>query len=108
MVAGSEAQQYAVSRGSRLLFTISLHGAIQNGGQAVSPTGEIQAGDCLFNAGFRYRLDYKRAGADGIFRGVIVSLMCSTRGIVVIMMFRKRGFGIVDGWAWNTLLRIQN
>ena len=87
MVAGSEAQQYAVSRGSRLLFTISLHGAIQNGGQAVSPTDEIQAGDCLLNAGFRYRLDYKRAEAGCVLREVIVSLVCSTRGIVVVMMY---------------------
>ena len=53
-----------------------------------------------------YQLIGQLVEADGIFRGVIVSLMCSTRGIVVIMMFRKRGFGIVDGWAWNTLLRI--
>ena len=53
-----------------------------------------------------YQLIGQLVEADDVFRGVMVSLVCSMRGIVVVMTYRKREFVIVDGWAWNTLLRM--
>ena len=73
-----------------------------------------KAGDCLLNAGPSVPSELcttkvsvkKRVEADDVFRGVIVSLVCSTRGTVVVMTYRKREFVIVDRWAWDTLLRM--
>ena len=68
------------------------------------------AGDCLLSVGpsepsglCTTKISVKkRVEAGCVFRGVVVSLVCSTRGIVVVMVYRRREFAIVDGWAWNT------